>query len=190
MREQTGTRARIQEIALRLFTEQGYEATSLREIAEELGVTKAALYYHFKTKEDIVVSLAERVAEAVDDLLEWGRAQPQTPEFRAELLRRYSDMAHGGRHLGTLRFVQRNQTVLRGHPAMDALKKKSLDLVGLLADPAGTPTQRLKGAMSLFAIHASWFLLQDDPMSDDERREAGLAVALGMVGAGDHQQDG
>ncbi|MGW2222106.1 TetR family transcriptional regulator, partial [Nonomuraea sp. NPDC001684] len=34
MREDT--RARIQEIALKLFTEQGYEATSLREIAEEL----------------------------------------------------------------------------------------------------------------------------------------------------------
>ena len=53
------TRSRIQEVALELFTEQGYEATSLREIAERLGVTKAALYYHFKTKDDIVCSLVE-----------------------------------------------------------------------------------------------------------------------------------
>ena len=50
---------RIQDVALELFTEQGYEATSLREIAERLGVTKAALYYHFKTKDDIVTSLVE-----------------------------------------------------------------------------------------------------------------------------------
>src|SRR5262249_12854805 len=41
-----GTRERIQAIALELFAEQGYEKTSLREIAERLGVTKAALYYH------------------------------------------------------------------------------------------------------------------------------------------------
>ena len=52
------TRARIQAVALDLFTEQGYEATSLREIAERLGVTKAALYYHFKTKDEIVASLS------------------------------------------------------------------------------------------------------------------------------------
>src|SRR5215831_11140152 len=49
-------RARAQSIALELFAEQGYEKTSLREIAERLGVTKAALYYHFKSKEDIVRS--------------------------------------------------------------------------------------------------------------------------------------
>ena len=42
MRETTGgTRERIQAVALELFTEQGYEKTSLREIAERLGVTKA-----------------------------------------------------------------------------------------------------------------------------------------------------
>src|SRR5216110_1198663 len=53
------TRARIQRVALELFAEQGYDATSLREIAERLGVTKAALYYHFKSKEDIVRSFSE-----------------------------------------------------------------------------------------------------------------------------------
>jgi len=51
------TRTRIQEVALELFTEQGYEATSLREIAEALGVTKAALYYHFRTKEEILQAI-------------------------------------------------------------------------------------------------------------------------------------
>ena len=51
------TRSRLRELALQLFAEQGYEKTSLREIAERLGVTKAALYYYFKSKEDIVRSL-------------------------------------------------------------------------------------------------------------------------------------
>lgn len=191
MRRQSGTRARIQEIALRLFIEQGYEATSLREIAERLGVTKAALYYHFKTKEDIVVSLAEGVVAAIDDLIEWGRTRPNTPAFRAELIRRYCDVVHDKGHLGMMRFLQRNQTVLRGHPAMNDVKKRMLDLMGMLADPAGTPAERLRGAMSLFAIHASWMLLQDDPMSDDERRAAGLEIALELVGrSDDHREDG
>jgi len=39
-----------------LFAERGYDQTSLREIADRLGVDKAALYYHFKTKEEILAS--------------------------------------------------------------------------------------------------------------------------------------
>ncbi len=51
------TRERILETARQLFTEQGYDKTSLREIAEQLGITKAALYYYFERKEDILVDL-------------------------------------------------------------------------------------------------------------------------------------
>ena len=47
----------IQAVAVELFSERGYDKTSLREIADRLGVTKAALYYHFRSKEDIVRSL-------------------------------------------------------------------------------------------------------------------------------------
>src|SRR5712691_2558060 len=70
------TRARIQQVALELFAEQGYERTSLREIAERLGVTKAALYYHFKSKEDIVRSFSEDYFARLDALIAWGRDQP------------------------------------------------------------------------------------------------------------------
>lgn len=66
------TRQRIQDVALELFAEQGYEKTSLREIAEHLDVTKAALYYHFKTKEDILVSLFQDLARPIDELITWG----------------------------------------------------------------------------------------------------------------------
>jgi AcrR family transcriptional regulator len=55
------TRERILDVALELFNEQGYEGTSLREIAERLGVTKAALYYHFKSKEEILLALHLRL---------------------------------------------------------------------------------------------------------------------------------
>jgi AcrR family transcriptional regulator len=55
------TRERILDVALELFNEQGYDRTSLRQIAERLGLTKAALYYHFKSKEDILLELHLRV---------------------------------------------------------------------------------------------------------------------------------
>lgn len=48
------TRQQILETAQRLFTEHGYDATSLQMIADEMGLTKAAVYYHFRAKTDIL----------------------------------------------------------------------------------------------------------------------------------------
>jgi AcrR family transcriptional regulator len=57
------TRERILDIALELFADQGYERTSLRQIAERLGFSKAAIYYHFASKEDILMALHMRLHE-------------------------------------------------------------------------------------------------------------------------------
>ena len=48
------TRQQILETAQRLFTDRGYDATSLQMIADEMGLTKAAVYYHFRAKSDIL----------------------------------------------------------------------------------------------------------------------------------------
>src|SRR5262252_8205382 len=88
-RSRSDTRARIQQVAVELFTEHGYEGTSLREIAERLGVTKAALYYHFRSKEDIIASLVEDLRRQMDALIEWVKSQPKTPETRNDILVRY-----------------------------------------------------------------------------------------------------
>src|SRR5690349_1916091 len=63
------TRERILEVARRLFTEHGYDGTSLRDIADELGFTKAALYYHFQSKEQILTALVEPVGDLIRDML-------------------------------------------------------------------------------------------------------------------------
>src|ERR1700710_715412 len=60
----------ILDIALELFNEQGYDKTSLREIAERLKVTKAALYYHFERKEDILLQLHLRLHALGREVLE------------------------------------------------------------------------------------------------------------------------
>ncbi|MBB6173490.1 AcrR family transcriptional regulator [Nocardiopsis mwathae] len=64
-RRQIDTRAEIRAVALQLFAEQGFEKTSLREIAERLGITKAALYYHFPSKSDL---LSDVVAPLLTDV--------------------------------------------------------------------------------------------------------------------------
>jgi AcrR family transcriptional regulator len=55
------TRERILAVAQELFTRQGYDKTSLRDIAERLDITKAALYYYFPRKEDILLELHLRL---------------------------------------------------------------------------------------------------------------------------------
>jgi AcrR family transcriptional regulator len=55
------TRERILDIALDLFIDKGYDKASLRDIADELGFSKAAIYYHFESKADILLALHLRL---------------------------------------------------------------------------------------------------------------------------------
>jgi AcrR family transcriptional regulator len=81
------TRERILDVALELFNERGYDKTSLREIAERLDVTKAALYYHFASKQDILLELHLRLHQLGRDILEQldalegGEAYEQWPKL-------------------------------------------------------------------------------------------------------------
>ncbi len=183
MREQTDTRTRIQAVALELFIEHGYEATSLREIAERLGVTKAALYYHFKTKEDIVASLVQDRIDALRELLDWAENQPPGPDLRQQIIRRYSDELHRGRHHDTMRFFERNQTALRDHPKSTEFKDIMVRLLGVLSSPQDPLPRQLKSSLAIFALHATWFILRDPEVTDQQRQEAALEVALELIDA-------
>ena len=57
------TKEKILNTALRLFARDGYEAVSVRHISEELGMTKGALYRHYKNKRDIFDSIVERMVQ-------------------------------------------------------------------------------------------------------------------------------
>ena len=92
---QADTRQRALDVALELFAEQGYEKTSLREIAERLDVTKAALYYHFASKEALLTGIVDSLVEPADELVAWSQTQPRTTEFRQEYLRRLAQLLQG-----------------------------------------------------------------------------------------------
>ncbi|NRQ38629.1 TetR/AcrR family transcriptional regulator [Nonomuraea sp. NN258] len=179
MREDT--RTRIQEIALKLFTEQGYEATSLREIAEELGVTKAALYYHFKTKDDIVAGIAELRLAEIEELLAWAKAQPKSHDMRVELVERYAECLRKPNYLGIARFLERNQTALRDHPKFIRIRELMMELTGEMSGPDATPAQRIGNSLALFALHGGKWLAQDPTLSEDDIAKASREVALRLL---------
>lgn len=60
MNTETGMREKILESAKTLFIEHGYHGLAMREIAEALGVTKPALYYHFKDKEELFLAILHK----------------------------------------------------------------------------------------------------------------------------------
>ncbi len=68
------TRARILEVALRLFNDKGYDATSLQDIADEMGLTKPAVYYHYKGKGQMLRDLAQPARQAMAELMARVRA--------------------------------------------------------------------------------------------------------------------
>ncbi|MGW5369403.1 TetR/AcrR family transcriptional regulator [Streptomyces sp. NPDC004009] len=173
------TRQRIQDVALELFAEQGYEKTSLREIAERLDVTKAALYYHFKTKEEIIVSLFEDLTQPIEDLIEWGRSQPHTLETKQEIVRRYSQALAAAEPL--FRFMQENQATVRELRIGESFKDRMRGLRDIIIDPEAQLVDQVRCVSALFTLHAGMFVMQDLEGDFEKKREAVLEVAVDLV---------
>jgi AcrR family transcriptional regulator len=181
-----GTRERIQSVALELFAEQGYEKTSLREIAERLGVTKAALYYHFKSKEDIVSSLVEDYFGQIDALIEWGRSQPGTAESRGAVLSRYFGIVEEGSEV--FRMLQQNQAALSSLASAkhrsELFRERMDGLVGILAEPDAPLAGQVRAAVALASVSFGCMFFADRAAKPDELREVVLDIAFGLVDAG------
>ncbi len=66
-RQAAGTRSQLVAVGRRLFAERGFAATSTEEIVARAGVTRGALYYHFKNKEDLFRAVLTEVEEAIHE---------------------------------------------------------------------------------------------------------------------------
>ncbi|MFZ2059055.1 MAG: TetR/AcrR family transcriptional regulator [Acidimicrobiales bacterium] len=160
------TRERILEIALDLFTAQGYEKTSLREIAERLGFSKAAIYYHFASKEDILVELHLRLHEFGRDALGGIDPAEMSSELAAGILDQLVDQILGHRPLFLL--LERNQAALdelhrerhdAAHQDVDALFRQ------VLANQDIDLRDRVRMACALGAVMGG-LILSGDAFSD------------------------
>src|SRR5947208_7796949 len=81
-----GTEERIREVALRLFARQGFQATGIREIASEVGLTVSALYYYVGTKEELLLDILRDTAESVLPSALQIAASTEPPEKKLALL--------------------------------------------------------------------------------------------------------
>ena len=89
----TPVQRRITQAALELFAVHGVSGTSLQMIADAIGVTKAAVYHQFKTKEEIVVAAAEAELARLETAIEAAEAEPTPARARDLLVTRIVDLA-------------------------------------------------------------------------------------------------
>jgi AcrR family transcriptional regulator len=107
------TRAAILACAQRLFSEQGYDATSLRQIADAVGTTKAAVYYHFPAKEQLLLELSRPWFDALGMLVTEMRSSGPGPTDAAPTLEAYLDVCIA--HLSFLNLLARDPATTN-HP--------------------------------------------------------------------------
>jgi AcrR family transcriptional regulator len=153
------TRQRILDVALELFNEQGYDKTSLREIAERLDVTKAALYYHFERKQDILLALHLRLHELGRDILdELDRLdEEQIVAAWPALLDQFIEQVLANRELFLLH--QRNPSALEVLADDERHQAENEDMEqrfrGFLGNPAIPLAERVRMACSVGAVFSA-----------------------------------
>jgi AcrR family transcriptional regulator len=156
------TRESILDVALDLFTEQGFDATSMREIAERLHITKPAIYYHFASKEDILLALHVRLHSFVKPAFARLTGQAMTLQIWDALLNELVDQMMAHRKLFLMH--ERNQA------AIEKVHRKDRDdehedihrrLQRALADPSLSLRDRVRMACSLGTVFGGLFLAGD-----------------------------
>ena len=142
--EHPKTRERILQVALDLFRDRGYEATSLREIAQAVGVTKAALYYYFPSKEAMIRALSERFFEGTDAFFAGLEAKGAGAVSWRAAVEQFVDFAYDQRDLFAL--MERNRATFEtvfaadhegAHHRMDRLQD-------FMRDPSLPLEQRIR----------------------------------------------
>lgn len=81
MMEKGNTKQEILETALDLFSVKGYEATSISQITDAVGIRKASMYSHFGSKQEILDALVQEVLEEYDKHSIFARADWDDPAF-------------------------------------------------------------------------------------------------------------
>src|SRR5499426_1508111 len=84
---------RVITAALDLFSQHGVGGTSLQMIADAIGVTKAAVYHQFRTKDEIVLAAAEAELAKLEAAIEAAEAEPTRERAREVLVDRIVDLA-------------------------------------------------------------------------------------------------
>jgi AcrR family transcriptional regulator len=153
--QRSAAQHRILDAALTLIADHGVGGTSLQMIADAIGVTKAAVYHQFKTKEAIVIALTERELGRLDEALAAAEAEASPPRAREVLLTRVIDMAiERRRAAATLQFDPVVIRLLAEHlPFQQFLTRLYGVLLGDADDESRVSAAMLSGAIGTAVVH-------------------------------------
>ncbi len=167
--------ARIISAALELFAENGVGGTSLQMIADAIGVTKAAVYHQYNTKDEIVLAAAQAELERVDAVVRAAEAEPTRTQARRTLVRGMVDLAVA--HRRTVSTVLNDPVIVRFfaehesfRPVMDRMSRV------LMGDGTGhearVSTAMLTAAISGTVMHPLVAGLDDEVLRSQLQRLA------------------
>jgi AcrR family transcriptional regulator len=166
--ETTDTRTRLIEVAVDLFTRHSYAGTSLQMIADELGFTKAAIYHHFRTREQLLAAVLEPILDELRTVVEAAEARRTAHSRAGHMLSGYAAIAVANRGLVAVLAADPSvATVLTERAEWGDLIKRQL---ALLADVDPGPAGEIKAAM-LFAGMAGAAGPAGGNLDDDVLRE-------------------
>jgi AcrR family transcriptional regulator len=170
------TKADILAAALRLFAQRGYSATSFQDIANEVGLTKAAVYYHFHSKVELLQGVCDPVHETMTAVVD-GAAQLRTRRQKIDAMARgFVEVMIGQR--AVMGFMA-SDPVMSGQLQAGATFDDLLDrVVQVLYGDTPTGDQRL----AIYAVPALGDALSALPhFTDDELRPILLRAVKRLV---------
>lgn len=143
---------RVLGAALVLFSERGYGGTSLQAIGDRLGVTKAAVYYHYRAKVALLASLAGPLLNRMEAVLDRRPSSWSQAGCRA-MLSDYLDAVLGERALAK---VLINDPTAVDHPAAARMRAQRRRLRDLLVSPRGDRrTGKVQASCALGALEGA-----------------------------------
>ncbi|MGB6209130.1 TetR/AcrR family transcriptional regulator [Mycobacterium sp.] len=172
----TPAQIRILDAALDLFADHGVSGTSLQMIADAVGVTKAAVYHKFKTKEEIVVAVAEMELVQLEDALEVIEAQADGVGARKALLTQVVGMAVERRRW--VRALQYDPVMVRLLSNYPPLRELITRLYAILVDESNDTEARISAALFSGAIAGTVI----NPIVDGIDDETLRSVLIQLIG--------
>jgi AcrR family transcriptional regulator len=170
----SAAQTRILDAALELIGEHGVSGTSLQMIANSVGVTKAAVYHKFKSKNEIVLAVTERELGTLQDALDAAEAEPQHEQARKLLLVAVIDMAvQRRRWVSTLQTDPVIVRLLADHEPFQLFLNRLYAV--LLGEDVG-PRARVLAAILSAALAGAVINPLVADMDDDELRDELLQV--------------
>ncbi len=146
--------------------------TSLQMIADAVGVTKAAIYHQFKTKEQIVIALTERELASLEEALEAAEAEDHPPRARDLLLDRVIDLAVERR--GAASTLQFDPVIVRllgeQQPFQHFIQRLYRVLVGDADDDSQVLAAMMSGAIAVGVVHPLVSNIDDETLRNQLRR--------------------